>query len=302
MSKRELAFYLNPAGPSRRDIMQLLAEAGVRKIGIDGHPRGDGERAFIDSFLNDCREFGLSVYSMHAMCPLHDRPDAHSSTAMRAKVESDIERMALFGGKTAVFHACQMSEMKPHDADAAIGVIGTARFIEHYAASVRCAAKIAAKHGITLVLENIGGCTLGQSIAGIKEIIAAANEPNVGFILDAGHAHVAGVVAAEEIRIAGKLLCDTHFHDNIGKTPWTGDQHLPVGLGTINWQDVCAALDEVGFPGPVVFEGVLGGGDVLANRGFARDFTHRDAIALTIANWRAFEILGESLAIAKTRV
>ena len=98
-----------------------------------------------------------------------------------------------------------------------------------------------------------------------------------------------------EIRTAGPLLLDTHFHDNAGpgNDGLFPDQHLPVGLGTIDWQDACRALNEIEFSGPVVFEGVLGPGDSIENGRFGGKLSHKDLINITIANWRAFEALAE---------
>lgn len=113
--------------------------------------------------------------------------------------------------------------------------------------------------------------------------------------LDSGHAHLQGLDVAREVRAAGALLKDTHFHDNIGPSG-NLDQHIPPGLGTINWQEVCRALDEIGYPGPVVFEGVLGPRDSISGGRFGGRLSHEDLIEITISNWLAFEALAEQAA------
>lgn len=295
MSKRELAFYLNPRGPDRRNIMKCLAEVGIRKIGIDGCPwRPDNAPKEIEAFRRDTAEFGLSVYSMHAIPQLLATADRDAPPDLIDALLRDLERLAAMGGKTAVYHACLMRDVAPDSTDSAIDAVGWDAFAERYAKAVRLLAREAAKFGITVVIENIWNSVHARSIKGFIEIVRAAGEPNAGILLDAGHANLCGLSVGDEIRAAGKLLLDTHFHDNVGLINGQFiDQHIPPGLGTINWQDACRALDEIGFPGPVVFEGVLGPGDSIDKGRFGGKLSHKNLIDITIANWRAFEALGE---------
>ena len=291
MQQRELAIYLNPAGPQRRAIMQDLAEAGIHTIGVDGcqWPPEVAE-AEIEQFRQDCDDFALTVYSMHAIPPLSADADRDLPADLWEALAADLQRLVLFGGKTAVYHACYMRDVAAESIDRAIEVQGWERFVERTAATLKRLAHEAAKSDIAIVVENIWHSEHAKSVNGFKDIILAADEPNVGIILDAGHANISGLCVGAEIRAAGKLLRDTHFHDNSG-SPLTMDQHIPPGLGTIDWQDACMALNEINFPGPVVFEGVLGPGDSIENGRFGGALSHRDLIDITISNWRAFEVL-----------
>ena len=293
MTHRPLAFYLNPRGPDRRKIMQTLAEAGVRLVGMDGTGWDpDRDRQEIDYFLRDLDAFGLGVQSMHGIPPLVARADADTPPDLIDALLRDLRRVAPFKGKTVVYHACWMRDIAPERFDQAIDAAGWLPFVERNAKTLKLMAREAARHGLTVVLENIWHSRRAASIAWFIEIVRAAGEPNVGVCLDSGHAHLSGVDVAAQVRAAGKLLRDTHFHDNVG--PINGqlfDQHIPPGLGTINWQDVCRALNAIDFPGPVVFEGVLGPGDSIEQGRFGGELSHRDLIQITIANWRAAEAL-----------
>jgi len=292
MVQRELAFYLNPSGPDRRAILQLLAARGIRRIGIDGFP-WDPERdpeAF-GRFHRDLADTGLSVHSMHAVPPLV--ADANGTPAdLLAALAADLARLAAAGGKTAVYHACWMRDVAPEHFDEEIRRVGWPTFRATFAATVSLVARRAARHGITVVLENIWHSSYARSAAPILEILELVSEPNVGLCLDAGHAHIAGCSVADEIRTAGARLRDTHFHDNRGPQGNTyPDQHLPPGLGTIDWQEACRALNDIAFAGPVVFEGVLGPGDSVPKGRFGGAQSHADLIEITVRNWRAFEAL-----------
>ena len=293
MPNRELAFYLNPRGPDRRGIMKALADAAIQKIGIDGCPWQPPDAADeIEAFHQDLAEFDLSVYSMHALPCFLATADSDAPPDLADALHRDLERLAAMGGKTAVYHACMMRDVPPEKTDDAIDAVGWEAFLERYSASVGALARAAARHGITIVIENIWFSERAKTVRGYMDIIEAAGEPNVGIILDSGHAHLCGLSIADEIRAAGKHLRDTHFHDNIG--PIDGqfiDQHIPPGLGTIDWQSACQALNDIAFPGPIVFEGVLGPGDSIEKGHFHGLLTHPDLIRITIDNWRAFEAM-----------
>jgi len=301
MSQRDLAFYLNPVGPERRNIMRHLADAGVRYIGTDGIPwmpgRDDAQFAL---FREDCAEFGLEVCSMHSvMCILADARSEPSPNFI-AQHKLELKRLGMIGGRTVVYHACFMRDVAPEDADSAIARVGWEAFTQRYARMLELVATEADRYGLAVVLENTWHSVHTQSVAAYMDIIQQVAEPNVGVIIDSGHANLCSRSVAAEIRLAAQALMDVHFHDNHG--PRDGilfDQHLPPGLGTIDWQDACRALDEIGFAGPVVFEGVLGPGDSIATGRFGGALTHRDLIRITIDNWRAFELLAEQAAARK---
>jgi len=291
---RDLAFYLNPAGPERRAIMGLLRAHGVRHVGLDGFAwLPDSDAREFTGLRQDLTEAGLAVTSMHALPPLVANGQG-TPPDLLAAILLDLSRLAAAGGKTAVYHACWMRDVPPEHIDGEIGRVGWPAFRATYAATVGLLARRAAPLGLSVVLENVWHSSYGASVAPILEILDLVEEPNVGLCLDAGHAHLAGRRVADEIRTAGLALRDTHFHDNRGRIGDRFlDQHLPPGLGTIDWQDACRALNQVAFQGPVVFEGVLGPGDSILGGRFGGRQSHADLIGITVRNWRAFEDLAE---------
>ena len=297
MGRRQLGVYLNPRGAERRQAMEALADAGIQLIGTDGctwHP--DRDRHEIDSFLADLADFGLSVYSMHAVPPILARADQETPPDLWQALRTDLRRLALQGGRTAVYHACWMRDIPPEHFDQSIAAVGWAAFVERYARTVKRLAQEASRFEISILLENVPHSVHAQSVMGSVDVLEAVSEPNVGVCLDSGHTHlVGGLSVGDEVRAAGSLLRDTHFHDNIGPVGGVRfDQHVPPGLGTINWQDVCRALDEISFPGPVIFEGVLGPADSIENGRFGGKLTYQDLIQITVTNWRACELFAAS--------
>jgi sugar phosphate isomerase/epimerase len=154
----------------------------------------------------------------------------------------------------------------------------------------------AAARGVEVNLENLPLLAWSRDSQAILHFIRAQGLPNLGFILDAGHAHANGEDHAALIRAAGPLLRDTHFHDNLGPRGFdftrtaaqadisSRDLHMIPGMGTIDWIGVVRALWAVDFPGPVVFEAprIPGYPDRSATQwGRAAD--------LAIRMWRVFE-------------
>lgn len=66
-------------------------------------------------------------------------------------------------------------------------------------------------------------------------------DSSVGYLLDIGHANMNGWNIPEVIRTLSNRLLGMHLHDNHG----TGDEHLPIGQGSIQWEPIWAAAAEI---------------------------------------------------------
>ena len=104
--------------------------------------------------------------------------------------------------------------------------------------------------GLVLCVENMPpGVFPGSRMAGLSELVAEIDRPEVALALDTGHANISATVAAETIAAGGRLRT-THVHDNDGRQ----DVHLPPGQGSIDWAGWVAALDAIDYRGPIVLE------------------------------------------------
>jgi len=94
--------------------------------------------------------------------------------------------------------------------------------------------------GLRLNFENVG--YHGQSIYTMDEFIRALDDidDTVGYLIDTGHANINGWNIPELIRSLSGRIDAIHLHDNNG----TGDSHLPINKGNINWKPVFAAIRE----------------------------------------------------------
>ena len=107
--------------------------------------------------------------------------------------------------------------------------------------------------GVTICLENLGSVPETHTVQQLLGIIDALGDDNLGICLDTGHLHLTNGRGEtqqshrEFILGAGKYLRAMHITENNGKN----DVHqMPYSARTgINWQEVVAALGEIGYDG-----------------------------------------------------
>lgn len=107
-------------------------------------------------------------------------------------------------------------------------------------------AEEAAKFGLTIIVEH------PPARFGTYERIANAvnADARLGFHLDVGHAVVAGLKMKKLLELTKGRLSHVHFSDNRGSS----DDHMPIGAGTINWDEVVSLLIEGGYDATITLE------------------------------------------------
>ncbi len=110
--------------------------------------------------------------------------------------------------------------------------------------------RVAAPLGVRLAVENVG--YNGSSIFTQEEYVRFLDhiDDTAGYLIDTGHAHLNQWDVAEMIRQVQQRLISLHLHDNSGK----GDEHLPVGKGTINWNPIFEELNKIKAPCQLILE------------------------------------------------
>ncbi len=110
--------------------------------------------------------------------------------------------------------------------------------------------------GVTIAVENMPptknlsyfGATVEELLEIIKEI---GPDKNLGVTLDCGHANLDGKpFLLRFIKELGKYIVHTHIHDNNGLE----DQHLPLGMGSIDYKDFLQSLGKVNYKGMLNLE------------------------------------------------
>lgn len=89
----------------------------------------------------------------------------------------------------------------------------------------------------------------GLSVEEHLEWIRAYDPGAFGFVLDNGHANIAGT-SDRYLAGCGGLLCDLHLNDNDGKE----DYHRLPGCGSFQWSGLMPGLVAAGYIGPLMLE------------------------------------------------
>jgi D-psicose/D-tagatose/L-ribulose 3-epimerase len=142
--------------------------------------------------------------------------------------------------------------------------------------NLKRAADHAAAHGVRLAIEPLNRyeTDMVNTVEQGLELCDEIGAENAGLLLDTYHMNIEEKSLAQAIRMAGRAGRIFHFHscENDRGTPGTG--HVP-------WDDVFAALTEVGYEHQIVIE----------------SFTPRvKEIARAVSLWRPLDADGDDLA------
>jgi sugar phosphate isomerase/epimerase len=166
-------------------------------------------------------------------------PFASPIIALRqAAIEDVIKTLAFFkeaGAATVTVHP-----------DSGVGTMESKISVSLNALSFKIISDEAAKHDLTIVVENMPG--IFSSVEAVGTILSTV--PGLRFHLDVGHAFVRGnkfrhLLAAFKDKIAHVHLSDNRTRD---------DDHMPIGAGNINWADVIPAIKGIGYDGTITLE------------------------------------------------
>lgn len=272
-SRANLGFYIAPEDPLLAERLPWLRDQGVGHIGFDGLRYNDPET--YRQIRGKIEASGLNLQVIHGEVPLVSLEGDDES--IRRGQLGILARAKGLGAKLVVVHYRHVQDPATDMVDHDRRMTDTLRWLADEAAAV----------GLSIAVENVPRShPFGYRVDELIEFLASLDLPNVRFCLDTGHAHLSGLDVPETIRQAGQWLLTTHFHDNFGfslaeQTPAQRDRHFVPGLGTINWPAVIVALEEVHFPGPIMFEGVR-----TIPHGPLPDFEL--AGDLTLRNWEQF--------------
>ncbi|MBQ7153137.1 MAG: sugar phosphate isomerase/epimerase [Clostridia bacterium] len=223
---------------------------------------GDGWMDYIRAIKDELDSRGMRCVQTHL--PYYDLlvDCEQSDEAIDRVMDRGVILCAMLGAKWGAFH-CRTSykyacTQKGHD------VAYTANL-----AMLKRMQKIARDYGVGIAIENLPDYVIrtmpGDSSVSLEppvhlfgtnyhDIIALADElddpEHIGICWDFGHAHMNHVDQVKALREVGTRLKATHIHSNSGYN----DDHLPISLGTINWDDMARVLAEIGYDGSLSLE------------------------------------------------
>lgn len=104
----------------------------------------------------------------------------------------------------------------------------------------------AKQHGVVICYENMPMVGLGIGYPlDILRFVEEMNDDNFKICLDIGHAEIckSQITVGDAIRKMGDKIACFHVHDNNG---WADIHTMPM-TGAVDWDDVCAAIKEIGY-------------------------------------------------------
>jgi len=134
---------------------------------------------------------------------------------------------------------------------------------KQHVARLREVASILNNYGVRLGLEYVGPRTLQavgkysfiRTMAETKELIAAIDRPNVGFVLDSFHWYCAGETKEDLLTLTNKDVVAVDLNDARVGIPVSeqidGKRELPSATGVIDLKGFLSALISIGYDGPV---------------------------------------------------
>ncbi len=217
--------FLNPC--QYREAMQCVSKVGYTWVEFPHLAHLSAEEAVV--LKAHTEEVGLKPWATHSKVLTEESPDAHRRYRQEQRICA--RNAEILGVRVIVDH---------------VGVEGVDEDIDRDAERLKESARVAADHGLEMAVEN----PLTLSVEYTRRVVDAIGEAHVGCCCDTGHALVNGTAPHDAVHIMGDKLFNTHLHDGFGEQ----DDHLPPGIGRMDWGRIVRALFEVGFDRPWMLE------------------------------------------------
>ena len=236
---------------SHDEIIELCKTAGFSAIEgavplFDG--LGDSELQILGDRYHNA---GIEIETFHLPFTAQDDLASFYETSRRKAVDTAaiwIERSARVGAKIGIQHPTT----NRFDAE----LEGMDLYIRQLGKSIEELLPVADRLGYTIALENLPPSENGYRFSSLPEhfeaMIRAFHHPNLGFILDTGHALISrGREHADEFHeIMAPHLVAYHLADNAGDR----DSHLAPGHGLVDWRSVFRRAAELEYSGCMCIE------------------------------------------------
>jgi L-ribulose-5-phosphate 3-epimerase len=163
------------------------------------------------------------------------RVPAYEAARSVTVLETLVDAAAALGISTILIPVLEKAEVRTHTEEGEL-----LRCLEH-------PLDLAAERGVRLALET------ELPAARYGEMVERADHPALGVYYDTGNAAAKGFDAARDLRALAPLLAGVHLKD---RTP--GGPTVPLGTGSVNFDEVFAVLRNSGFSGPMIIQSTSG--------------------------------------------
>jgi arsenate reductase (thioredoxin) len=226
------------------EYLPWIAQAGFAAIELCsyyGREHFDHEdAAALHELEQVAGDLGLGIWSIHSpdvgsLAAADKGERTRQLNALRASLEL-AERL---GAKAVASHGLIVG---PFAEDAA----GCA---ERLAESLAALAPVAEASPAVIAFENDDVRLPGKTAHDVLRRVRGLSRAGFGFVLDTGHANIAGDLA-DVMAHVGDRLVSLHLNDNLGHE----DTHQPPFEGSVDWQAVAALLRASRYSGCILYE------------------------------------------------
>lgn len=227
------------------DIKEIISDECGFEIFIDGHEWENREKALgLLQNIIDKRQVPLTMHGPMYGVDLSADVDSNLYTKTINSFVEAINLCARLGCRHLVVHT--------HNGIVPGGA--KIRKQQNFIAAIQKLASFSLKKNVHLLVENIGTKTNNTILFNVDEYIALFNNLDkslkIGSILDIGHAHLNQWNIPDVMERLDGYLYAMHVHDNHGII----DEHLPLGLGKINFDAIFIKWDSLTGKPDIVLE------------------------------------------------
>jgi sugar phosphate isomerase/epimerase len=179
--------------------------------------------------------YGLSVTGHTDPCLPHAYPIPGIREACLRELERCARLFSALGAKVMNIHPCYFSPPAMRN-----------DLVAYNIESLKTIVAMAGSHGLTVVVENFSAPF--DRVSTFKIMLDAV--PGLKLHLDFGHTNF-GLDSHEVFcRELGKHIGHVHFSDNRSRA----DDHMPLGVGTVDWKNAVSSLKVTGYDGTITLE------------------------------------------------
>ncbi len=228
-----------------KKTFELFAQAGFKGMDFNNDVREYYTTEHDEVFYRDlgayARECGITVCQAHAPFP-SSYPEADKTALRFEQIVQGMKNASYLGAPMIVVHPCTHLNYE-ENAD---------ELFEYNLDFYRRLIPYAREFGIKIAIENIGRVSVTSTPERLGKLYDTLNDPVFTVCFDVGHCLLQGVDPAEAIRVLDNRLVNgcTHVHDNDGN----GDNHTLPYYGAVKWEEVMAALADIGYKGELNYE------------------------------------------------
>ncbi len=244
---------------SLEEALQKLKEAGFDAADLSLFDTPDNPRWSKETYREEAikigeyaRSIGIPILQAHAYFPPSTLFKKLPYEEILEFIDRGVEIAALAGAKVIVVHPLHYSDYEYHEEEwFERNMAYYARFkplCEQYGVQV-CVENMWKTHKLRKCIDH-DTCSRPEEFIRYLDTLNADGKNHFTACLDLGHMVLVGEKPDRMIRMLGNRIGALHVHDN----NYRDDSHTLPGLGKMPYEEICAALKEIGYQGLFTLE------------------------------------------------